>query len=271
MASNQDDLILVTGGSGFVASHCIVTLIRDGYKVRTTTRRPEKQQAVLDAANIGGIPANQIEKLSFVVADLVEDAGWAEAMKDCQYVLHVASPFPMQGPKHEDDLIKPAKEGTLRVLRAARQANVKRVVLTSSFGAIGYGHPVEKQTFDETDWTNVDGPDVSAYIKSKTLAERTAWGFVESEEGRGLELAVVNPPGIFGPVLGGNLSGSVSIIKNLLEGAMSGCPNISFGVVDVRDVADLHVLLMKHEHAAGERFIASTGAPMSLPEIAALL
>lgn len=265
------ELVLVTGSSGFVGSYCIVALLREGYKARSTIRSQDKQGPVLAMVEDVDKAHARPDNLSFAIADLVDDRGWEEAMEGCAYVLHVASPFPTQDPKDVNELIKPAVEGTLRVLRAAQRAGVKRVVLTSSFGAIGYGHPHEKQTFDESDWTIVDGPGVSAYIKSKVLAERAAWDFVASEEGRDLELAVVNPPGIFGPVLGDKLSGSISLVKKLLEGAMPGCPNISFGVVDVRGVADLHVLLMKHERAAGQRIIASTGAPMSLPEIAAVL
>ena len=182
--------------------------------------------------------------LSFVAADLTADAGWAEAVAGCDYVLHVASPFPPALPKDEDELIVPAREGTLRVLRAARDAGVRRVVAHLVVrGAIGYGHPPREEPFDETDWTDLDGADVQPYIKSKTLAERAAWDFI-AREGGGLELSVVNPGGIFGPVLGPDFSGSIQLVKSLLDGAMPAVPRLYFGVVDVRDVADLHLRAM---------------------------
>ena len=180
----------------------------------------------------------------------------------CDYVLHVASPFPAGRPSHEDELIVPAREGTLRVLRAARGAGVRRVVLTSSFAAIGYGHPPRAAPFDEKDWTP-PAAGVSAYAKSKTLAERAAWDFVAGEGG-GLELAVVNPVAVFGPVLGPDYSTSIQLVKRMLDGAMPGNPQLYFGVVDVRDVADLHVLAMTQEAARGERFLAVAGDFMSL-------
>lgn len=269
--TDAEVLVLVTGGSGFLGAHCIVKLLNEGHKVRTTIRSSEKQRAVLSALEVAGIDSVLVGNLTFAIADLSSDAGWGQAVEGCTYVLHVASPFPKGSPKDENEIIKPAVHGSLRVLKAAKKAGVKRVVLTSSFGAIGYGHSPEVTQFDEQMWTNIDGPGVSSYVKSKTLAERAAWDYAKSEEGAGLELAVVNPPGIFGPVLGRDLSSSITIIHKLLDGAMPGCPNISFGVVDVRDVAELHVILMAHEKAAGQRFIASSGAPIGIPEIALIL
>src|ERR1700722_9470273 len=192
------ELVVVTGGSGFVGTHCIVQLLNAGYRVRTTVRSLKREAEVRTMVREGG--AKGVDELSFVVADLMADAGWTEAVRGCTYVLHVASPFPAKVPKHEDELIVPAREGTLRVLRHSRDAKVKRVVLTSSFAAIGYGHPPQSAPFDETSWTNLDA-DVSAYVKSKTLAERAAWDFI-AKEGGGLELVVVNPVVVFGPVLG---------------------------------------------------------------------
>jgi dihydroflavonol-4-reductase len=173
-------------------------------------------------------------------------------------------------PKDENEMIIPARDGTLRVLRAAREAGVRRVVITSSLGAIGYGHPPRDKPFDESDWTNLDGADVQAYVKSKTLAERAAWDFV-AREGGGLELSVVNPAGIFGPVLGPDFSGSIEIVKSLLDGAMPAVPRVYFGVVDVRDVAELHLRAMTAPEAKGERFIAVSGATMSILDIAKVL
>jgi dihydroflavonol-4-reductase len=185
-------------------------------------------------------------------------------------VLHVASPLSTSVPKDENEMIIPARDGTLRVLRAACEAGVKRVVITSSLGAIGYGHAPRTTPFDETDWTNLDGDDVQPYIKSKTLAERAAWDFV-AREGGGLELAVVNPVGIFGPVLGPDFSGSIEIVKSLLDGAMPAVPRIYFGLVDVRDVVDLHLRAMTAPEARGQRFIAVAGETVSILDIANML
>jgi nucleoside-diphosphate-sugar epimerase len=205
-----------------------------------------------------------------VTADLTADAGWGDAVSGCDFVLHVASPFPLGPPKHEDDLIVPAREGALRVLTAARDAKVRRVVMTSSFAAVGYGAPPTDRPFTEEDWTNLDGAGVSAYVKSKTLGERAAWDFIAAE-GAGLELAVVNPVGVFGPVLGADFSTSIQLVKRLLDGAMPGLPRVAFGIVDVRDVADLHVRAMTDPAAAGERFLAVAGEFMTIAEIAAVL
>jgi len=201
---------------------------------------------------------------------LMTDAGWPAAVSGCEYVLHIASPFPSQVPKDENELIVPARDGALRVLRASRDAGVKRVVLTSSFAAIGYGHTERAEPFTEKDWTNPDGADVMPYTKSKTLAERAAWDFIE-REGAGLELAVVNPVGVFGPVLGPDYATSIMLVERMLNGALPGVPNMCFGVVDVRDVADLHLRAMADPRAKGERFLAVSGDFMWLIEIARTL
>ena len=206
--------------------------------------------------------------LSFRAADLERDEGWQEAVSGCDYVIHVASPMPAAAPKAEDELIRPARNGVLRVLRAARDAGVKRVVLTSSCGAVYYGHPPQEGSFDETSWTNTDG-EMSAYVRSKAIAERAAWDFM-SAEGKSLELSVINPAGIFGPILGADFSSSIDLVTRLLKG-MPGCPRLYFGVVDVRDVADLHIRAMTHPAARGERFIATSGDIMSMLAIAAVL
>jgi nucleoside-diphosphate-sugar epimerase len=190
--------VLVTGGSGFIGSHAILQLLAAGHQVRTTVRSMKREADVRAMLKEGGTDAN--DRLTFAVADLEKDGGWPEAMAGCEYVLHVASPFPKNVPKHEDELIVPAREGTLRVLRAARDAGVKRVVLTSSFAAIGYGHPRQEAPFDEKVWTNTESRGTTAYVKSKTLAERAAWDFI-AKEGGSLELSVINPVGVFGPVL----------------------------------------------------------------------
>jgi len=262
------ELVLVTGGSGFIAMHCIVQLLAAGYRVRTTVRSLKREPEVRATLEAAGAEAG--ERLAFVAADLTADAGWDAAVAGCDFVLHVASPFPVNVPRHEDELIVPAREGALRVLRASRGAGVKRVVQTSSFAAVGYGHPQMDRPFDESDWTNVDGEGLTAYAKSKTLAERAAWSFM-GREGGDMELAVVNPVGVFGPALAADFSTSIEIIKRMLDGALPGLPRISFGVVDVRDVADLHLKAMTHPEAAGERFLAVAGPFLSLREIALVL
>jgi nucleoside-diphosphate-sugar epimerase len=258
--------VLVTGGSGFVGSHVILRLFASGHKVRTTVRSLGREASVRAMLNAGG--ANPGADLSFFAADLEKDDGWPEAVAGCEYVVHVASPIPIAAPKSEDELIVPARDGVLRVLRAARDQGVKRVVLTSSCGAIYYGHPPQNTPFDETSWTNLDG-EMSAYVKSKAIAERAGWEFMAADGGA-LELSAINPAGIFGPVLGPDFSSSIELVKRLMNG-MPGCPRLYFGVVDVRDVADLHVRAMTHPAAKGERFIAVSGDAMSMLEIATAL
>jgi nucleoside-diphosphate-sugar epimerase len=260
--------VLVTGGSGFVGSHTILQLLAAGHRVRTTVRNLNREADVLAMLKVGG--AEPDDRLSFAAADLESDAGWPQAVAGCDYVLHVASPFPPENPRHEDELIVPAREGTLRVLRASRDAGVKRVVVTSSFAAIGYGHANNTVPFNETDWTNLKGDDVQPYIKSKALAEHAAWDFI-AREGGALELSVVNPVGIFGPALGADFSSSIGVVKRMMDGGMPGAPKIHFGVVDVRDVADLHLRAMAHPAAKGERFLAVAGDSMSLYDVARLL
>ena len=264
----NNDLVLVTGGSGFIAQHCMLQLFAAGYRVRATVRSLKREAEVRATLKAAG--AEPGDRLSFAAADLTADAGWPEAVAGCAYVLHVASPFPINVPKHEDELIVPAREGALRLLRAARDAGVRRVVQTSSFAAVGYGHAQMARPFNESDWTNVDGPGLTAYAKSKTLAERAAWDFM-AREGGAMELAVVNPVGVFGPVLGADFSTSIEIVKRMLDGAVPALPRMTFGVVDVRDVADLHLKAMTHPEAAGERFLSVAGDFLSMREIATVL
>ena len=258
--------VLVTGGSGFVGSHVVLQLLNAGHDVRTTVRSLTRETGVRAMLKDAGVAPDG--PLSFFAADLERDEGWPEAVTGCDHVIHVASPIPAAAPKTEDELIRPARDGVLRVLRASRDARVKRVVLTSSCGAIYYGHPPQAAPFDETSWTNIDG-EMSAYVRSKAIAERAAWNFM-SAEGGSLELSVINPAGIFGPILGPDFSSSIDLVTRLMKG-MPGCPRLYFGVVDVRDVADLHVRAMTHPAAKGERFIATSGDIMSMLAIAAVL
>lgn len=258
--------VLVTGGTGFIAQHCILVLLGAGYQVRTTVRTMRREPEVRQQLKVGG--AEPGERLSFVEADLVEDRGWAEAAAGCAYVLHGASSTPTGNQTSEDDWVRPAVDGTLRVLRAARDTGVKRVVLTSAFGAICAGHREMGRPFDENDWSDLSG-DVWPYQKSKTLSESAAWDFIALGSG-GMELSVVNPTAVLGPVLGPDYSHSIRLIKTMLEG-LPGCPKINSGFVDVRDVADLHLRAMVDPAAKGERFIAIAGDSLWLGEVAKVL
>lgn len=257
--------VLVTGGTGFLGIHAVLQLLQQGYEVKTTLRSLAKKDIIIKALEEGGI--TDFSNLSFIEADLTSDNNWDEAVKDCDYVLHVASPFPVQDPKDENELIIPARDGALRVLKASRDAGVKRVVLTSSFAAVGYSKDIKDHIFTEKDWTDVNA-ELPAYIKSKTVAEKSAWEFIE-KEGKGLELAVINPVGIFGPAIGGITSASLDIaVSGILNGSIETTPSFTMGVVDVRDVADIHIKAMLNPKAAGERFIATSEGVMSFYDVA---
>ncbi|PCJ24638.1 MAG: aldehyde reductase [SAR86 cluster bacterium] len=269
MGTQSSSQVLVTGGTGFVGAYCILQLLQQGHVVRTTVRSLDRKAEVLDMLKNGGL--ENADNLSFIEADLVKDNNWQQAMAGCEYVLHVASPIGLEMPKEENDMIQPAVQGTLRVLKAARDAGVKRVVLTSSFGAVSYGYPKGDRTFTENDWTILDDKTLSPYIKSKAMAEKAAWDFIESESGE-LELTVINPTGIFGPTLSKRLSSGFEVLNRMLDGSMKACPKISFAVVDVRDVADLHIRAMNNPKAAGQRYIAaSSSPPIFLIEMASIL
>ncbi|AMR27642.1 3-beta hydroxysteroid dehydrogenase [Hymenobacter psoromatis] len=262
------ETVLVTGGTGFVGLYCILQLLEKGYPVKTTVRSLSRKNEVLETLRANG--STTLDNLAFVAADLTSDANWDEAARGCAYVLHVASPIFFTPPKDENEQLKPAVEGTLRVLRAARDAGVKRVVLTSSFGAVGFSHTNSRTETTEADWTDPALKGLSTYEKSKVLAERAAWKFIGQEDGS-LELSVINPVAILGPSLGTHVSGSFGILQHLLDGSLKAVPPIALNVVDVRDVADLHLRAMTAPGASGQRFIASAGGQISMPEIARLL
>jgi dihydroflavonol-4-reductase len=265
MAQDQPQTVLVTGGSGFLGGWCVIELLRRGHTVRTTVRDLAREPQVRAAV---GSEVDPGDRLSVFAADLMSDDGWAEAIEGCDYVLHVASPFPPAQPKDPDELIVPAREGTLRVLRAGLDAGVKRVVVTSSVAAIRLGEGAEARALDERDWTDPDSPGLTPYVRSKTIAEQAAWDLVR-ERGEEDRLAVVNPAAIIGPVLNDDLSYSVQSVQRLLNGT-PGAPKLGFALVDVRDVADLEIRAMTTPEAGGERFIAATEF-MWMAEIGAVL
>ncbi|MCF6291925.1 MAG: aldehyde reductase [Robiginitomaculum sp.] len=246
--------VLVTGASGFIAKHCIIKLLNEGYKVRGSVRSKDKANSVSQA--LAG--HCDVSDLSFVELDLMSDAGWAEAVDGCSFVQHVASPFPSSEPDNEDDLIIPAREGALRAMKFAAAAGVKRVVLTSSMAAIAYGDQTrEAGPFTEKDWTNTKS-DIGAYIKSKTIAERAAWEFMKTDMAGDMQLSVINPGGVLGPLVDNTWSSSGEIVRKLLRREMPACPRIAFAMIDVRDVADAHFEAMIRPEAAGERFLLAT-------------
>ncbi|MDR2498874.1 MAG: aldehyde reductase [Tannerellaceae bacterium] len=260
--------VLVTGGAGFVASNVILQLLQKGYHVRATLRSLSRQAEVIDMMRNGGLI--ECKQLSFVEADLTDDANWDMAASGCAYVMHIASPICLRLPRREDEMIRPAVDGTLRVLRSALKAGARRVVMTSNFGAVGYGHKKEAGLITEKSWTDPNQRGLSAYNKSKVMAELAAWNFIRSE-GLQMELSIINPMAIFGPALGPSLSSGSELLKNIISGSMKAVPKLGMGIVDVRDLADLHIRAMTHPSAAGERFLALSGGVVTLPQIAILL
>jgi nucleoside-diphosphate-sugar epimerase len=253
MAEGDGKTVLVTGGSGYLGGWCIVELLRRGYRVRTTVRNPAREREVHAAV------ASQVDPghhLTVHAADLLSDEHWDNVIQGCDYVLHVASPFPPSQPKDPDELIRPAREGTLRVLGKSLDHGVKRVVVTSSIAAVRLAKGSEKRTLNEDDWTDPDAPQLTPYVRSKTIAERAAWDLVR-ERGAEDRLAVVNPGAIVGPVLHDDISYSVQAVERLLKGS-PGVPRLGFNFVDVRDVADLEILAMSAPQGGGKRFIAVT-------------
>jgi dihydroflavonol-4-reductase len=254
--------VLVTGITGYIGQHCAAELLRQGYEVVGTIR--SRVKAVSTQEGIAKVAS--VEHLSFAEADLLSDKGWDEAMKGCTHVLHVASPFVLEEPKDENEMIAPAVKGTQRVIAAAQRAGVKRLVLTSSTFSIIAGK--ETGRYGPDDWSDADA-NIGAYAKSKTLAERAAWKAVE---GGKMEMSVINPGAVFGPSLGAKIDGqSVSLITKMITGKIPMIPDMAMGMVDVRDVAKLHVAAMTASGAAGKRFIACTSEPVEMANVAKIL
>ncbi|RUU89211.1 NAD-dependent epimerase/dehydratase family protein, partial [Mesorhizobium sp. M7A.F.Ca.MR.176.00.0.0] len=266
--STQSQQVLVTGGSGFLGMYCILQLLDLGYRVRCTvrslTREPEVRRTLeqMGASSIGA-------SLSFIEADLSADPDWDDAAAGSSYVLHVASPFSVGQKDGNIDTIGIARSGTLRGLRAAHEAKVKRLVITSSFVTMSYAREMDTAEFTEADWSDLSIPTLTAYVRSKTLAEKDAWDFVRRKGGP--ELTAVNPTVILGPVMCPDYSPSISLIQRMLDGNLPLAPKLSYGIVDVRDVADLHIRAMTDPAANGERFVAIAGETMSIYEIARVL
>ena len=261
--------VLVTGATGFIATHTIVRLLDKGYEVRGTARDASKASKLNQIlSDYAGKPI----EIELVSADLTNDDGWDVAMDGIDFVQHIASPLPNAQPKNADELIIPARDGALRALKAAKAAgHVKRVVLTSSVASVDSGHDAAESTvFDETSWTRLEpGRKVSPYAQSKAIAERAAWDYVAGE-GAGLELATICPAGVVGPLMSADVSASIGLVLQPLSGKIPGFPKVNFGIVDVRDVADAHIAAMEVSEAAGERFICSSEA-LWLREVGAIL
>ena len=261
--------VLVTGISGFVGQHCAAELLKKGYAVRGSVRSLSKTDEVVNGIKKEIDPKDNLE---FCELDLMKDAGWDKAMEGCDYVLHVASPFVVKVPKDENELIKPAVDGTLRALKAAKKAGVKRVVLTSSTVAM-HGGQTGLIKINQDSWTNQNAKDVTAYIKSKTLAEKSAWEFIKNQTGvNKLELVVVNPGPIYGPTLTGNLATeAMDFFKKLITGKVPMLPKAYSVMSDVRDVATIHVAALENEKANGKRFIVTTEKPQAIQQIGEIL
>jgi dihydroflavonol-4-reductase len=261
--------VLLTGVSGYIGNHCAAELLKNGYSVRGSLRDMSKSDSVLEAIKKEVVVDGNLE---FCKLDLLEDTGWDEAMEGCEYVLHVASPFINVEPKDESVYIKPAVEGTRRALEAAKKAGIKRVVLTSSMVSM-LGDADKSMDVNANSWTNVEAKNVSAYAKSKTLAEKYAWEFIKNQDGNSpMELVVVNPGPVFGPTLSGNLDGtSMNMFKQMINGEMPMVPQAGLNMSDVRDIAKIHVLAIDNEEANGNRYIVTTEKPYQFQEMAKIL
>ena len=262
--------IFISGGSGYLALHCIKLALEKGYRVKTSVRNESKKVEVLNAIKDY---LKKPEDLEFCILDLLSDEGWNESMIGCDFLLHTASPFPFKQPKNEQDLIKPAVQGTIRALNAAKTANIKRVVITSSVASIAFGHNKKNITVNHKDWTNTNSPKgVDAYMKSKTFAEKSAWEFVNKEENSSMKLTTIHPSGIFGAPLGKNISGtSMNFIEQFITGKIPACPNITFGFTNVKDVAKLHIESLTKPESENKRIICSYSEPIEMLEVAKFL
>ncbi len=262
--NNFQEKVFVTGASGFIALHCIRELIKEGYSVKGSLRNLKRESEVR-----GTINSEYNNKLELCNLDLLSDDGWDEAICDCDYLLHIASPFIIQEPKNEQVLIKPALEGTIRALKASKKAGIKKVVLTSSMATVAYGH--NKKICNKDDWTDIT-KNVGAYVKSKTIAEKAAWDFLNNESDNIFSMTTIHPGMVFGPILNNDFEGaSASLISNLINGKFPALPNLYFTVVDVRDIAKLHVQALKNADSNNKRILATSKDGISFLEISRIL
>ena len=261
--------VLLTGISGYIGNHCAVELLKNGYSVRGSLRNISKSEKIINAIKK---EVNPKDNLEFCELNLLNDKGWDDAAKGCDFVMHVASPFINIEPKDENEYIRPAVDGTMRALKAAKSAGIKRVVLTSSMVSM-LGNADKSIDIDSGTWTNIKGKNVSAYSKSKTLAEQAAWDFIKDQtDNNKMELAVVNPGPVFGPSLSGDLSGaSMSMFTQMVQGKMPMVPQASINMSDVRDIAKIHVLALENKEASGKRFIVTTEKPYAFQDVAKIL
>ena len=260
--------VLLTGISGFIGLYCAKELLDAGFKVKGTVRNSAKQQEVIEVMKSNDI---SIKNLKFVELDLTSDNGWDKAMKGCECVMHVASPFKIANPKDEDEMILPAVEGTKRILKSANKASIKKVILTSSI--VSMMCSIRRGQFGPDDWTDINYPNLNTYIKSKTLAEKAAWTFIDQhKESSKMELVVIAPGGVFGPPLGNDISGeSLTVLSKMMNGKIPMVPDTAFPMVDVRDVAKLHVQAILTKDTAGKRFIAAGTDPIGFADVAEIL
>jgi len=266
------DRVLVTGATGFIAQHCMLQLLEAGYEVRGTARSANRAADVVAilSPHLSDAARGRLDALEVVAADLTRDDGWRGAVEGCRFVMHIASPLPKGVVKDENELIVPARDGALRVLRASHDAGVERVVLTSSLSAIIYGND-RSHLFTEADWSNLDGKRIGAYDKSKTIAERASWEYMETiKDSSPMELVAINPGLVLGPLLSSDWGTSAEMVQRILDHKVPAIPNIGFATVDVRDVASAHVTAMVSPNAVGQRFICAE-ANHSMMEIAEIL
>jgi dihydroflavonol-4-reductase len=260
--------VLLTGISGFIGLYCAKELLNAGFKVKGTVRNSVKQQQVIEAMKSNDISTINLQ---FFELDLTSDNGWDKAMKGCDFVMHVASPFRIANPKDENEMLLPAVEGTKRVLKAANKASVKKVIMTSSI--VSMMSSIRRGQFGPEDWTDINYPNLNTYIKSKTLAEKAAWTFIDQHKASSkMELVVIAPGGVFGPPLGNDISGeTLTILSKMMNGKIPMVPDTAFPMVDVRDVAKLHVQAILTRGTAGKRFIAAGTEPIGFADVAEIL
>lgn len=265
-ASNTSTKVLVTGANGFIGLNTVLRLLQLGYAVRATVRNESHQKSIMETLS----KHLDTSGLEFAIADLMKDDGWHNAVQGCHFVIHTASPYPAENPKDENELIIPARDGTLRLLRSAQIEGVKRVVMLSTIGAIFDGHEGENRTFDENDWSDL-GKTRLIYHKSKTIAEQAAWDFINSTENKSrMEMVSINPSNVFGPVLDGHHHTSTEWYRTIMHAEVPGVARTQIDFVDVRDLVEVLVKALTVPEAAGKRFICN-GASIPLIEFANIL